>query len=495
MIDSGHLLLQSLVAPLIASPIAMALGRKLGKRVSWIALASLAYSLSCLLTAGYLVHTFSSPLQATYPWAQLLGDIILFFDGLSGPVALTIAAVGILACIYSITYMDLRDGWGGYFSLYLLFNAGMLGAALSMNLAIFFLFLELMLISSWLLIAVWGEEDRWRAALKYFLYTEAGALAILAGIGLAYSNTGTLNILELPSKAAGLSQATLSLITSLMILGLLVKMAIFPLHSWLPDAYVQAPAPVTAIFSAGTGIGGYAALRVVYTAFPQIAGHGSFMFALLILALVTMIYGGYLALAQNRLKRLLAYSSISQMGYMLLGIASASMIGLAGTVLIYVAHSLSKAALFMISGMLSRTLGTDNLDELGGLAGRMRATSIAFMIGFLSLMGYPPLLGFWGELFIFAGSIYTALHSSIDMPRLALTIIAIIFSLITAGYGLLAVRRSLFGEESEAVRKAGAEPRLMLCPTIASAILLVILGAYPTMLTGFLEALAAIFPS
>jgi formate hydrogenlyase subunit 3/multisubunit Na+/H+ antiporter MnhD subunit len=183
------------------------------------------------------------------------------------------------------------------------------------------------------------------------------------------------------------------------------------------------------------------------------------------------------------------------MGYMLLGIASASMIGLAGTVLIYVAHSLSKAALFMISGMLSRTLGTDNLDELGGLAGRMRATSIAFMIGFLSLMGYPPLLGFWGELFIFAGSIYTALHSSIDMPRLALTIIAIIFSLITAGYGLLAVRRSLFGEESEAVRKTGAEPRLTLCPTIASAILLVILGAYPTMLTGFLEALAALFPS
>jgi NADH-quinone oxidoreductase subunit M len=188
MIDSGHLLLQSLVAPLIASPIAMALSRKLGKRVGWIALASLAYSLSCLLAAGYLVHMFSSPLQATYPWAQLLGDIILFFDGLSGPVALTIAAVGILACIYSITYMDLRDGWGGYFSLYLLFNAGMLGAALSMNLAIFFLFLELMLISSWLLIAVWGEEDRWRAALKYFLYTEAGVPS--------YPSRHRVNILE-----------------------------------------------------------------------------------------------------------------------------------------------------------------------------------------------------------------------------------------------------------------------------------------------------------
>ena len=494
MIDSSHLLLQSVIAPIIMSPIVVALGRWLGRRIGWIALISLAYSLSCLLAAGYLVHMLGSPLQAIYPWAQLLGDIILFFDGLSGPVALTIASVGLLACIYSIAYMDLRDGWGGYFSLYLLFNAGMLGAVLSMNLAIFFLFLELILISSWPLIAIWGEKDRWRAALKYFLYTEAGALAILAGIGLTYSNMGTLNILELSSRAAGLSPVILSLIASLMILGLFVKMAIFPFHSWLPDAHPAAPTPVSAILPLVIGIGGYGVLRVIYTAFPQMIEQRGFMLTLLILAIVTMIYGGYLALAQNRLKRFLAYSSISQMGYMLLGIASASVIGLAGAVLMYVAHSFSKAALFMISGVLSKVLGTDNLDELGGLAGRMRATSIALMIGFLSLMGYPPLLGFWGELFIFAGSIYTALRSSIDMLRLTLTIIAIVFSLITAGYGLWAVKRSLFGEESEAVRRAGAEPRLMLSPVIASAILLVILGVYPTMLTSFLEALAALFP-
>ncbi|MEM4940318.1 MAG: proton-conducting transporter membrane subunit, partial [Nitrososphaerota archaeon] len=232
--------------------------------------------------------------------------------------------------------------------------------------------------------------------------------------------------------------------------------------------------------------------RIIYTAFPQMISQRGFMLALLALALITMIYGGYLALAQNNLKRLLAYSSISQMGYMLLGVASASIIGLAGAALIYVAHSLSKAILFMISGMLSRTIGTDNLDELGGLAGRMRAMSIAFMVGFLSLMGYPPLLGFWGELLIFAGSIYSALHPPFDALRLVLTMIAIIFSLITAGYGLWAIRRSLFGEESEAVRRSGPEPRLMLAPIIASAILLAALGIYPTMLTKLLETLALI---
>lgn len=488
--DSFHLLLQSLIAPIIASPIILALGNRLRRRIGWIALIPLAHSILCLLAAGYMIHESGAPLHASYPWAQILGDFILFFDGLSGPIALTIATVGLLACIYSVTYMDLRDGWGGYFSLYLLFNAGMLGVALSANLVAFFLFIELMLIASWLLIALWGEEDRWRAALKYFLYTEVGALIFLAGIGLTYSLMGTLNVLELSSRSGDLNAATLSLIASLMIVGFLVKMAIFPLHSWLPDAYVQSPAPVTAIFSAGTGIGGYATLRILYTAFPQMIGQRVFMLTLLALALITMIYGGYLALAQNNLKRLLTYSSISQMGYMLFGIASASIIGLAGAILMYVAHSLSKAILFMISGILSRTLGTDDLDELGGLAGRMRAMSIAFMIGFLSLMGYPPLLGFWGEFLIFAGSIYTALHSSIDTLRLMLTIIAIIFSLITAGYGLWAVRRSLFGEESEAVRRCAVKPSLMLAPIVVPAILLVILGIYPTILTKLLETLA-----
>ncbi len=494
MIDASHLLLQSLIVPIIASAIIFAMGKLLGKRVGWIALTSLAYSMICLVVAGYFVHRSGSPLQASYPWAQLLGDFILYLDGLSGPVALVTAVVGLLACIYSIAYMDLRDGWGGYFSLYLLFNAGMLGTVLSTNLASFFLFLELILIASWSLIVVWGEKDRWRAALKYFLYTETGALMFLVGIGLTYSIMGTLNILELASRAAGLSPTTLSLIASLMLVGLFVKMAIFPLHSWLPDAYSAAPTPISAILPVVTGIGGYVALRILYIAFPQMIGQNDFMIALLALALITMIYGGYVALAQNRLKKLLAYSSISQMGYMLFGVASASVIGLAGAMLMYVAHSLSKAMLFMISGMLSRTVGTDNLDELGGLAGRMRTMSIAFMIGFLSLMGYPPLLGFWGELFIFAGSIYTALHSSLDIPRLALTIIAIIFSLITAGYGLWTIRRSLFGEESEAVRRAQPEPRLMLVPIIVSAILLVVLGIYPTTLTILLRTLAPLLP-
>ena len=492
MMDVSHLLLQSIIAPLIFSPIVFVLGRGARESSGWIALIPLAYSLICLMASSIPAYLFGEPVSASYSWAKPLGSLTLLLDGISAPVALTIIIVSIIVCAYSLTYMRSEPSLQGYYALYLLFVSGMLGTVLSINLAAFFLFFELMLIASWLLIALWGEEGRARAALKYFIYTEAGALFLLAGIAMTYALTGTLDLLEVHARVGGLAGGVIALIVSLMFIGFLVKMAIFPFHSWLPDAYTEAPMPITAIFSTMTGIGGYAALRILYTGFPAMLKREEFMLALAILALITMIYGGYLALAQERLKRLLAYSSISQMGYLLFGVAAASIIGLAGAILIYVAHSLAKALLFMVSGALSRSVGTDRLDELGGLAGRMQLTSIAFMIGFLSLMGFPPLLGFWGELFIFAGSIYRAFSMSVDILRLSVTMIAIVFAIITAGYSLWTIKRSLFGEQSEAVRKAGAEPKLMLAPILASAIMLIIFGIQPTLLTKLLETLAPV---
>jgi len=307
---------------------------------------------------------------------------------------------------------------------------------------------------------------------------------------MAFSTTGTLSVLELQARSAALARWELLLIASLMLVGLLVKMAIFPFHSWLPDAYVEAPMPLTAIFSTMTGIGGYAALRILYTCFPQILGERGLTITLSILALVTIVYAGYLALAQTRLKRLLAYSSISQMGYLLFGLSSASILGLAGAILIYVAHSIAKALLFMVSGVFSKCIGTDDLGELGGIAGKLKVASTAFVIGFLSLMGFPPLLGFWGELYVFAGSIYGSISSSIDVPRLIITMLVIIFAILTAGYGLWTIRRSLFGERSEMVEGAEPEPPILLAPIAASMLLLIILGIQPSLITMLLGALS-----
>ncbi|RLG03108.1 MAG: hypothetical protein DRN61_05360, partial [Thaumarchaeota archaeon] len=216
MMDVNHLLMQSVVAPIIASPIVLLLGKRLKRDAGWITLAPLAYSLICLAASSYAVYRVGDPLTASYLWAQPLGALILLLDGMSAPVAITIAVLGLLACIYSVSYMEAEGGHGGYFALYLLFISGMLGAVLSVNLAAFFIFFELMLIASWLLIAFWGEEKREQAALKYFIYTEAGALLLLAGIGVAYAATGTLNLLEIKVRAAGLSSGLISLMVSLM---------------------------------------------------------------------------------------------------------------------------------------------------------------------------------------------------------------------------------------------------------------------------------------
>lgn len=486
--DSNYLLMQSVVVPIVASPIVLLLGRRAKRGVGWATLAPLAYSLACLIASSYAVYKFGEPLVAPSPW--VFGALTLLLDGFSAPVAVTIAIISLFACMYSISYMEPEDGIGNYYALWLFFTSGMLGTVLSANLAAFFVFLEFSLLASWLLIALWGEEERWKAAFKYFIYTEAGALILLAGIGLTYATMGTLDLLDIKVRAAGISSSLISLIVSLMFVGFLVKMAIFPLHSWLPDAYTRSPTPMTAAFSAYTGIGGYAAVRILYTGFPSMLHEWKFNMALAILASITMIYGGYMALAQDRLKTLLAYSSMSQMGYLLFGVASQSIIGLIGAILIYVAHAFSKAILFMASGLLAKSVGSDKIGDLGGLAGKMKLMSVMVMVGFLSLLGFPPLLGFWGELLIFAGSTYSALSSSLDAMRLVVTFIAIIFAIITAGYGLWAIRRMLFGEQSELVKKSKPRPLLMLVPMLISALILIVSGVQPTILTKFAEAFA-----
>jgi len=422
---------------------------------------------------------------AAYRWAPIIGgDFALLMDGISAPIALTIALLSFLICLYSIEYMRGEHAPGFYFCLYLLYAAGMMGAVLAADLLVFFLFFELMLIPSWILIAIWGTGPKERIALKYFIFTEAGALSLLAGIAATYSIANTFRITELPHLLAGVDGWIMASIASAMLLGFFVKMAVFPLHTWLPDAHAEAPTPISALLSpAMIGIGGYASIRVLYTIFPRLLENWAFMISLSILALITMAYGGFMALAQRDLKRLLAYSSISQMGYMLFGISAISYLGVLGAALLYVSHGLAKAILFMASGVFMKLFKTRNIEDLRGLAGRMPYLSIAFVIGFLSLAGVPPLLGFWGELLIFAGSIYTSLSSSIDSVRLGITLAAIIIAILTAGYGLWTIRRILYGEPSEEARRLDKEPRLMIIPMIVLALLTILLGIYPSLMT------------
>jgi len=487
MIDYNHMLLQSIIIPMAFSPLCLAAGKSetFRKNAGWIASGTLLYSFINLVavTYGFFSGKINGTLVASYNWVPAIGDFVLLADGINILVAVTIALLSWLITIYSMAYMEHEENLGAYFALYLLYSGSMLGAVLTTNFVAFFVFFELMLLPSWAMIGVWGTGAKERIAFKYFMFTEAGALSLLAGIILARINTGTFDMLAMASNAAKLPGQLLLPIVSAILLGFFVKMAIFPLHTWLPDAHAEAPTPISALLSpAMIGIGGYAAIRVIYTAFPSILSHHTFMLTLSILGVITIVYGGVLALAQSDIKRLLAYSSISQMGYLLFGIASISFLGLTGSILHYINHGLCKASLFMIAGMFIHNYKTRTIKDLGGLAGLMPYTAVSALLSFLGLAGIPPLLGFWGEFYIFSGSMYTSLSSTLDMPRLIVTVAAIVSAIFTSSYGLWTIRRIFFGEPPKHLKDAKEGSIYMLAPIMTLVALVVILGIYPTIL-------------
>jgi len=311
-------------------------------------------------------------------------------DTVSFPIALIVAVVSALSCFYSIKYMENKRGQTGYYASLLLFMAGMIGVILSANLIQFYLFWELMLIPSYFLIASWGvSKKRLTIGFKYFIFTHIGALFMLMGILSIYAFTGTF---DLPQASAEIPPTSILTVFALLLIGFSVKMAIFPVHTWLPDAHAEAPTPISAMLS-GVMIkcGAYAFARILLSGFDQTMTETSNVLA--ILGVVTMIYGGLMALAQTDIKRLLAYSSISQMGYIFFGLGVYSTMGATGALFHVVNHAVCKSLLFMCAGAIIHQTGTRNIRRLGGLADKMPITCAASLIGALSLAGTPPLNG------------------------------------------------------------------------------------------------------
>ncbi len=492
--DDGYMLMQTIFIPIVFSIIILAVGKRLKEKTGWLTAIPLIY-ISLLLCYININIPFWNILIARYRWSEIFGDFILIADGLSSPIALTIALLGTVISIYSIYYMKHEERLELYFALYLLYISGMIGTVLSMNLVAFFIFFEFMLLPSWVLIGIWGTGRKELIAFKYFMFTEIGALSSLIGIATLYSFTGTLNILEIGKLSTNIDISILLPTAIALLLGFFIKMAIVPLHTWLPDAHAEAPTPISALLSpAMIGIGGYASIRIIYTAIPKLTYLWEFMTGLSILALITMIYGGLMAIAQDDIKRLLAYSSISQMGYMLFGISSMSSIGISGSALLYVSHGLAKAVLFMVAGILMHEFHTRKISELRGLARVFPLTTTTALIGFLSLSGVPPFLGFWSEIFIFAGSMYTAIHDGLDIVKMIITSLAIILSVFTAGYGLWTIKRLFYGEPSEKVLKVKGEPLIAVIPLLILSLFTVILGIYPTpLIVNFMNALYKLF--
>jgi len=482
------ILLSTVIVPFIVAAILPLIERKINvKGLAALSTTSLLYSL--IIIAYLMIYPgFSEgvidPIYVDHP---LIGRFTMLLDGLSGPVAFGIALVTCFVSAYSVPYMRHRieemekegihpPSWGAYYMLYVMFSAAMLGTVLSTNLIEFYLFLELTLIPSFLLIAFYGYGDRIRIAILYLLWTHIGALVFLVGILALGLNLKIFDIYD-PATARfnlglgeQLSQPLILPVALAIMIGLFVKMAIFGVHIWLPYAHAEAPTPVSALLSPNLiGIAGYAMVRILYTFFPETLGGISVY--LIGLALLTMIYGGLMALAQDDFKRLLAYSSISQMGYLLLGISSLTAMGISGAILHYVSHAVGKAVLFMVAGTLIVQLhGLRSISKMGGLAAKMPYTAALALIGFMHITGVPPSLGLWSEILIVIGAVNKALTSGSTM-YISLLIGLLIAIGISTAYAFITMKRIFFGELSGKVKEAKeAGPGLVVPIAIIGAV-------------------------
>jgi NADH-quinone oxidoreductase subunit M len=469
------LLLTSVVLPLLIAPVVWVLSRRFGPRVGWIAAVPLTISTLVAMFSGWL----GTAVEA-FRW-EPIGYFGFRADGLSIPIVFTVSLLCSVISVYSMPYMTHRLGkesreYGLYFALYLLYSTGMIGAVLATNLIEFYLFFELMLIPSYFLIARWGYGDRDRISFMYFMWTHVGALALLAGILTLGVVSGTFDLSALAS--ANIPNPYRFWITIMILMGLLVKMAAFGVHIWLPHAHAEAPTPISALLSpAMIGIGGYAIVRILMTISPELIGAISFQLS--IWALITMVYGALMALVQDDIKRLMAYSSISQMGYILLGIASVQVQGVSGSMFHYLSHGMGKGILFMVAGIIIvQAHGTRSISKLGGLAKKMPVTATAALIGFLTILGVPPTSGFISEFLIFLGLINSAMHPLI-FQKLIVAIGAVVSTALTAGYTLWTMKRVFFGSMPAEMEEVVEAPLTMTVPLIALAGTSVLLGIFP----------------
>ena len=373
-------------------------------------------------------------------------------DGISMPLVVLTAFLSTLAIVAAWTPIDERQSQ--FFGLMLFMEANLLGVFTALDFFVWFIFWEATLLPMYFLIGVWGGPRRKYAAIKFFVYTNIASLAMFIGfIALVFGGLGdSVTAFSLPavtealqagelSSFMGLAPATLKLVAFVtMFIGFAVKVPVVPFHTWLPDAHVEAPTPAS-IMLAGVllKMGTYALLRFNFTMLPDVAADLALVIAAL--GVLSVIYGAVLALAQQDLKRIVAYSSVSSMGYVLLGLVAYTEFGIAGATFQMIAHGLISGLMFMAVGVIYNTTHTRMVGDMSGLADRMPVTVGIFIAGAFGYMGLPLMAGFAGEFFIFVG----AFHSTVIPSAPLFTAAAMFGIVIVAGYLLLAMQRTLFG--------------------------------------------------
>ncbi|MEM1669607.1 MAG: NADH-quinone oxidoreductase subunit M [Candidatus Methanomethylicaceae archaeon] len=409
---------------------------------------------------------------------------LMFIDQLGIFMAIAFSMLGFLSSIYSIKYMEKDEGVPLFFSLLLLMISGMIGCVFAGDMFSFFVFWEMMCIASYTLVAF--RREKWEpveAAFKYLIMSSAGSASILFGMSLLYGMCGTLLFKDLSKILSNVNNIWIYIAAIFIFIGLGIKTAIFPLHTWLPDAHSAAPSSISAMLSGvviETGI--YAICRIGFNIFSSI--YNQWLEILAILSILTMLIGNLTPLLQTDIKRLLAYSSIAHIGYMLAGISTGNLLGITGALLHVFNHAIMKGSAFLCSGMILYRLETRDMREISGIGRRMPLTGAIFSLSLFSLIGVPPLNGFISKL--------TIIMATIEANMAWLGIAVIINSVISAVYYLRTIKAILQPISSKKVEEAKEGPIIMLIPLIILAFLIIIFGIWPDSLINFAMSAANI---
>ncbi len=366
-------------------------------------------------------------------------------------------------------------GQVGYFALLILFCGPITGVFMSTNFLWFFIFWELTLVPMYFLIGLWGAEGRIYAAVKFFLYTHVASMFVLLAFFLIYKETGTFDMTLV--KEAMLASPVL--IWWLLFIGFAVKMPIFPFHTWLPDAHVQAPAPISVLLAGVLlKMGAYAMIRMVVLMMPEHAAQ--FAWVMLVLGLITLFYAGFMALYETHLKKMVAYSSISHMGLVTVAIGTVSYAGLSAAVYEMIGHAMIISPLFLIAGFLHQRTGSWYMKDMGGVMQKAPYLSAIFVLAGLAALGMPGTMGFIGELSI--------LISAIESFGIGLIVVAL-GSMIGAGYIIWTFRRVVYGEMSALVERSNFKMnRVEFMALIFFALAILVFGLFPSLLFDTINA-------
>ncbi|OGO30527.1 MAG: oxidoreductase [Chloroflexi bacterium RBG_16_56_11] len=438
------------------------------------------------ILAVYLFITFDRSASAAgviqfeenYLWiAPLTARYHLGVDGLSMPLLLLTTFLGFLAVLIS---WKVHERTREFFAWLLLLETSITGVFVSLDLLLFFIMWEIEVIPMYFLISIWGSGRRQYSAIKYVLYTLFGSAFMLAGILSLYFTTGTMNMIEITNGGLGMLQSAMpaAAIFWLLFIGFAVKLPMFPLHTWLPDAHTDAPTAVS-VMLAGVLIkmGGYGMIRLCVSMFPESAQQ--YAQPLIILALIGILYGAAVTLMQTDIKRLIAYSSVSHMGYVLLGIFALGQVSMTGAALQMFSHGIVTGLLFAMAGLVIHNVEVRDLRKLGGLARQVPVMAAVFSIAGLASLGLPTTSGFAAEFLVFLGS-----YNSTAVPYAQVyTIIAIIGVVLTAGYILWMLQQAFFGPVKDIYTGVRDADRLEKFYMFVLVAVIMLVGIYPAILT------------